>query len=142
MVLNVSFVQPESKFVNVAVQVLRAGVVINADQSALENGENAFDPVCSYIVANVFAVTVVDGRMLIARMLDADVSAEFVDDGTIEIEFAYHDGDEAVIKAKRDTSSTACRDRLIELDTDDQDRFTRASTYIYAHGCVGKTSPF
>jgi hypothetical protein len=37
-----------------------------------------------------------------------DGSAELLDDGSIEIEFAYHDGDEAVLKAKRDTSSTAC----------------------------------
>ena len=35
-------------------------------------------------------------------------SAELLDDGSIEIEFAYHDGDDAVLKAKRDTSSTAC----------------------------------
>jgi hypothetical protein len=35
-------------------------------------------------------------------------SAELLDDGTLEIEFAYHLGDEAVLKAKRVTSSTAC----------------------------------
>ena len=35
-------------------------------------------------------------------------SAELLDDGTLEIEFAYHLGDEAVLKAKRGTSSTAC----------------------------------
>ena len=35
-------------------------------------------------------------------------SAELLDDGSIEIEFAYHKGDEAVLKAKLDTSSTAC----------------------------------
>ena len=35
-------------------------------------------------------------------------SAEMLDDGSIEIEFAYHLGDEAVLRAKRDTSSTAC----------------------------------
>ena len=35
-------------------------------------------------------------------------SAELLDNGTLEIEFAYHLGDEAVLKAKRDTSSTAC----------------------------------
>ena len=35
-------------------------------------------------------------------------SAELLDDGTLEIEFAYHLGDEAVLKAKRATSSTAC----------------------------------
>jgi hypothetical protein len=35
-------------------------------------------------------------------------SAELLDDGSIEIEFAYHNGDEAVLKAIRCTSSTAC----------------------------------
>lgn len=35
-------------------------------------------------------------------------STELLDDGTLEIEFAYHLGDEAVLKAKRETSSTAC----------------------------------
>ena len=35
-------------------------------------------------------------------------TAELLDDGTIEIEFAYDNGDEAVLKAKRDPSSTAC----------------------------------
>ncbi|CDX57752.1 conserved hypothetical protein [Mesorhizobium plurifarium] len=37
-----------------------------------------------------------------------DGSAELLDDGSIEITFAYHNGDEAILKAKRDTSSTAC----------------------------------
>ena len=40
--------------------------------------------------------------------VEGDGTAELLDDGTIEIEFAYHNGDEAVLKAKRDTSSTAC----------------------------------
>ncbi len=35
-------------------------------------------------------------------------SAELLDDGSIEIEFAYNDGDVATLKAKRETSSTAC----------------------------------
>jgi len=35
-------------------------------------------------------------------------SAELLDDGLIEIEFAYHLGDEAVLRAQRATSSTAC----------------------------------
>ena len=35
-------------------------------------------------------------------------SAELLDDGTLEIEFTYHLGDEATLKAKRQTSSTAC----------------------------------
>jgi hypothetical protein len=40
--------------------------------------------------------------------VSGDGSAELNDDGTIEIEFASHNGDEAVLKAKPDTSSTAC----------------------------------
>ncbi len=35
-------------------------------------------------------------------------SAELLDDGSLEIEFAYHQGDEAVFKAVRESSSTAC----------------------------------
>jgi hypothetical protein len=35
-------------------------------------------------------------------------SAELTDDDAIEIEFAYHLGDEAILKAERMTSSTAC----------------------------------
>ncbi len=35
-------------------------------------------------------------------------SAELLDDGAIEITFEYHNGDEAILKAQRDTSSTAC----------------------------------
>ena len=38
-------------------------------------------------------------------------SAELQDDGTLEIEFAYHLGDEAVLKAERMTSS----DRVMGL---------------------------
>jgi hypothetical protein len=40
--------------------------------------------------------------------VSGDGSAESLDDGSIEIEFASHNGDEAVLKAKPDTSSTAC----------------------------------
>ena len=35
-------------------------------------------------------------------------SAEIQDDGSLEIEFEYHLGDGAVLKAVRDPSSTAC----------------------------------
>ncbi len=35
-------------------------------------------------------------------------TAELLNDGTIEIELGYDNGDEAVLKAKRDPSSTAC----------------------------------
>ena len=35
-------------------------------------------------------------------------SAALLDDGSLEIEFAYHLGDEAILRAERETSSTAC----------------------------------
>ena len=35
-------------------------------------------------------------------------SAELLEDGSLEIEFSYHLGDEATLKAKRATSSAAC----------------------------------
>jgi hypothetical protein len=40
--------------------------------------------------------------------VEGEGTAELLDDGTIEIEFAYYNGDEAILKAKRLTSSTAC----------------------------------
>ena len=40
--------------------------------------------------------------------VNGDGSAELLDNGSLEIEFAYHLGDEAILKAKRYTSSTAC----------------------------------
>ena len=40
--------------------------------------------------------------------VSGDGSAELLDDGSIEIEFAYHNGDEAVLKAKREPFSAAC----------------------------------
>jgi hypothetical protein len=43
-------------------------------------------------------------------------SAELLDDGSIEIELAYHNGDEAVLKAKWETSSTACSCLARELE--------------------------
>ena len=40
--------------------------------------------------------------------VEGEGTAELLEDGAIEIEFAYDNGDEAVLKAKRMTSSTAC----------------------------------
>ena len=37
----------------------------------------------------------------------AEGAAELLDDGAIDVEFAHLNGDNAVVKAKRDTSSTA-----------------------------------
>ncbi len=42
------------------------------------------------------------------EQVEGEGTAELLDDGLIEIEFAYDNGDEAVLKAKPATSSTAC----------------------------------
>lgn len=42
-------------------------------------------------------------------------SAELLDDGSIEIKFAYHNGDEAVLKAKREPFSAPCTDCTLEV---------------------------
>ena len=40
--------------------------------------------------------------------VSGDGHAELLDDGSVEITFASHNGDEAVLKAKPQTFSTAC----------------------------------
>ena len=40
--------------------------------------------------------------------VSGDGHAELLNEGSIEITFAYHNGDEAILKATRDTCSTAC----------------------------------
>jgi hypothetical protein len=40
--------------------------------------------------------------------VEGEGTAKLRGDATIEIEFSYDNGDEAVLKAKRETSSTAC----------------------------------
>jgi hypothetical protein len=40
--------------------------------------------------------------------VEGEGTAELLDDGTFEIDFSYFNGDEAVLKAKRENSSTAC----------------------------------
>jgi hypothetical protein len=78
VVFDVSFVQPERKFVNVAVQMLRAGVMIDADQPALQDGKDAFDPVRRHVFANIFASAVIDGAVGISEKVDAGVCPAFV----------------------------------------------------------------
>jgi hypothetical protein len=35
-------------------------------------------------------------------------SAELLDDGTLEVEISFHHGDDAILRAERDPSSTPC----------------------------------
>ncbi len=65
--------------------------------------------------------------------VEGEGTAELLDDGSIEIEFAYHNGDEAVLKAKRDTSSTACYVREIIV--------SRARREACRHGARASLNP-
>jgi hypothetical protein len=40
--------------------------------------------------------------------VEGEGTAELLDHGALEIEFEYRNGDEAILKAKRDPSSTIC----------------------------------
>src|SRR5579872_2198775 len=60
MPLDVSLVQPESEFVNVAKQVLFARVMIDAVQSAFQDGPGALDRVGRYRTPSVPSKCVVD----------------------------------------------------------------------------------
>src|SRR5258708_5246625 len=76
VVPDVSFVQPEGELVNVAAKVLGARVVIDADQAALENRENAFDAVRGHAVAGELASAVID-RIVIEQTTNARICAGF-----------------------------------------------------------------
>jgi hypothetical protein len=77
MVLDIALVQPERKFIDVAVQMLRTGVMIDADQPALQDGKDAFDAVRRHVFANIFASAVIDGIVDKADIADARVRAAF-----------------------------------------------------------------
>src|SRR6266851_3965384 len=78
MVFDVAFVQPEGKFIDVTVKMLLAGVVINSDQPALENSENAFNRIGCHTIADIFALTVIDGIVIEGHAGNADIRAGFV----------------------------------------------------------------
>src|SRR4051794_8855616 len=58
--LDVALVQPERELVNVPAQVLRAGMVVHADNAPLENREDALDTVRGNAVADELAYAVID----------------------------------------------------------------------------------
>jgi hypothetical protein len=52
------------KLGRVAMQMMRADVLVNTVHAALENGEVAFDGIRMRVVADVFARRVIDGLMV------------------------------------------------------------------------------
>ena len=78
MTLHVSFIEPKSKFIDVAAKMFWAGVMINANQSALENGKDAFNPVRGDVVTNKFVFAVIDCVMTKEQSTDARVGSGVV----------------------------------------------------------------
>ena len=76
--LHVPLVEAECKFINVATDVLLAGVVIDAIQAAVENGENALYAVSSHVIAGEFAFAVIDGLVIEKHAADARIGPGFV----------------------------------------------------------------
>jgi hypothetical protein len=75
---HVAFIEAEGKFVNISARMFRAGVVIDADQPALENRENAFISVGGHVVSNILASAMIDSIMDETRVVNARICASFV----------------------------------------------------------------
>lgn len=78
VVPHIALIEPEGKFVDVAVKMLRAGVMVHADQTALHDSEDALHPVGGHVVSDVFAGAVVDRLMSEIGGVDACISSAFV----------------------------------------------------------------
>jgi hypothetical protein len=78
VILYVPLVQSEGKFIDVAAKMLRTSMVIDADQTALENRENAFDPVSGDIAADELARFMIDRFMLESQNAEAFIRASFI----------------------------------------------------------------
>lgn len=78
LALDVALVQSEGKLVEVAPRMLAAGVVINANDAAFHDRENAFDAVRCDVAAHVFARRVVDRIVAEEQPADAIVDSRIV----------------------------------------------------------------
>src|SRR5688572_13912243 len=76
--LHVARIQPESKFVNVSGKVFRAGVVIDARQSAFKNGPNTLNAVHVDFAASVNTSRVIDRAVSEEKTVKARVRSVFV----------------------------------------------------------------
>src|ERR1700674_4618660 len=78
MILDVAFVQAESKFIDVAAKMFRAGVMIDADQTALEHRENTLDAVRGHSGPDKLAFAMIDRIMSEEDTIKAVVASGFL----------------------------------------------------------------
>src|SRR3954447_11141965 len=76
--LDVAFVQPERELVNVAAQMLRAGMMIDAENAALHDREDALDAVGCHVAAHELSSAVIDRLVIEEQPGEATVSGELV----------------------------------------------------------------
>lgn len=76
--LHVSVIEPERELVDVAPDVLRAGVVIDAMQPAFQDSPHAFDAVRRHAIADIFARAMVDRAVFEEQADKAAVGFRFV----------------------------------------------------------------
>ena len=78
MMLYVPLVQAKRKLVNIAAKMFLARMMVDADQAALENCENAFNSVGGHVVPNIFASAMVDSIMAESKIANVIICASFV----------------------------------------------------------------
>src|SRR3990170_2950484 len=76
--LHVSIVEAKRELVDVAAQVLAAGVMVDAMHTTLEQRPHAFDAVGAHVAAHVFAAAVVNRLMAEEQAIKAVVGRRLV----------------------------------------------------------------
>src|SRR4051794_26078909 len=76
--LDIALVQPECEFGNAPHQMLRAGVMITASNTALQDSEDALDAVGRHAIAHELASAVIDRLMIEEQPGEAAVRGELV----------------------------------------------------------------
>ena len=76
--LHVTVVKAEGKLTDVAVQMLGAGVMIDANDPALHHRKDAFDAVRGHAVADILTEAVVDALLAIIQAVERAIDRRFV----------------------------------------------------------------
>jgi hypothetical protein len=76
MILDVTFIESEGKLINVASKMLFTGMMIDANDAALENGENALNSMRGDIAANEFLSRMIDS--FVVEIIHTNISACFI----------------------------------------------------------------
>lgn len=78
VILHVAIIQPKGELVNIAANMLLAGMMIDAMQTALKNRPDAFNSVCSDVFPNVLPGAMIDGFVRIDGFVEALIATMFV----------------------------------------------------------------